>query len=327
MASTGLDVSADLFTSSSPHKFPTGTHILFSSSAGDPPRYLGLGSGTQTVDGSGNVTISGQYSIRVPVGTRVKCTSQSSTNFVAGTDYYVISNSGFSMQLSQTLGGGLFGNGNSGTAAFQIYEPPSIGIDSGTCSVASGDELDMSNSSEDMRVGDAMYSTNSISISGVSQNNFYYVVAVNVTTRRFKLSSTPAGSPISVSGGGWISFDVVRLNAAYVAVISDTTFKLATTFLNAMRGTYIDWSNQGSGNFTLDGGTVALSTRALGEIGGEEKHRLSILEMPSHPHRQFASGSDTYSSGTADTVDVYYGGNTPHNNLPPFIVANFIIKT
>jgi hypothetical protein len=185
----------------------------------------------------------------------------------------------------------------------------------------------MSNATEDFRVGDAMYSTNSISISGVSQNNFYYVVAVNVALRRFKLSSTPGGSPISVSGGGWISFDVVRLNAAYVAVQSDTTFKLASTFLNAMRGTYFDWSNQGSGNFTLDGGSLPLSNRALGEIGGEEKHRLSILEMPSHAHRQFAAGADTYASGTADTVDVYIGGNTPHNNLPPFVVANYIIKT
>jgi len=324
---TGLDVSSDLFTTPTPHKFPTGTHITFNSSAGDPPKYPGLSSGSRSVDGSGYIEVTGQYSLRTPVGTRIRCTSQSSTNFVVGTDYYVINNSGLYIQVSQTPGGSLFGNGNSGSAVFQIYEPPTIGIDSGTCGVASGNELSMANASELLRVGDTLFSTNSISISGVYQNNFYYVVAVNNELKRFSLSSTPGGSPINVSGNGWISFDVVRLNAAYVSVQSDTTFKLSSTFSNSMQGICFDWSNQGSGNFTFDGGNILLTNRALGEIGGEEKHRLSILEMPSHPHRIFASGSDTYGSGTADTVDQYIGGNTPHNNLPPFVVANFIIKT
>jgi len=78
------------------------------------------------------------------------------------------------------------------------------------------------------------------------------------------------------------------------------------------------------------------NTYHLHESGGEEKHVLTVSEMPSHQHslqnahdgggtegnsanwdrEHIASGAD-YTSNT--------GGNQPHNNMQPFYVVNYII--
>lgn len=106
---------------------------------------------------------------------------------------------------------------------------------------------------------------------------------------------------------------------------------------------------------TIFGAGVAdgLSNRLIGEFGGEEQHQLTISEMPSHNHRP--------AIGTNDGVDHWWGsdnrigtpnfdydgntttkpsdgfiapsyktnsvgGNSPHNNMPPYSVANWIIR-
>jgi microcystin-dependent protein len=101
----------------------------------------------------------------------------------------------------------------------------------------------------------------------------------------------------------------------------------------------------GSGN--------SLSTRLLGELGGEEQHQLSISEMPSHNHKPAVGanegvdhwwGSDErigepnfdYDGGTTTKPSDGYlapsyktntvGGNSPHNNMQPYAVANWIIR-
>ena len=106
---------------------------------------------------------------------------------------------------------------------------------------------------------------------------------------------------------------------------------------------------------TLVGAGAAqnLTTRFIGEFGGEEKHTLSVAEMPAHSHKPAVTdtggvdhwwgsddrvGSPNFDyDGTSATkpADGFIapshktdavGGNSPHNNMPPYSVANWIIR-
>lgn len=70
-----------------------------------------------------------------------------------------------------------------------------------------------------------------------------------------------------------------------------------------------------------------LTNRTLNSVGGEEKHTLSLSEMPPHTHNNpyngigdrmhpSANGYNTTSTGTAQ----------PHNIMPPFYVLAFLMK-
>ena len=102
------------------------------------------------------------------------------------------------------------------------------------------------------------------------------------------------------------------------------------------------------------GGAENLSARFIGEFGGEEQHQLSVAEMPSHNHKPAVGTnegvdhwwgaddrigepnfdydglptatkpSDGYIAPSYKTNTV--GGNSPHNNMPPYSVANWIIR-
>ncbi|MBB6634697.1 phage tail protein [Cohnella thailandensis] len=86
---------------------------------------------------------------------------------------------------------------------------------------------------------------------------------------------------------------------------------------------------------------------SLGQAGGEEKHRLTIEEMPVHSHRAVA-GSDAPSTATSPKgktwgtsfVNSYSsikdglmkasalgesGASQPHNNMQPYIVYQYCI--
>lgn len=105
----------------------------------------------------------------------------------------------------------------------------------------------------------------------------------------------------------------------------------STTFnLPDLRGRTGIGSGTGSG----------LSTRVLADIGGEEEHTLLINELANHTHDveyQNRDIVDTLPTENVREVIDYAGANDvqsgpagnddPHNNMQPFAVVSYIIKT
>ena len=103
------------------------------------------------------------------------------------------------------------------------------------------------------------------------------------------------------------------------------------------------------------------SGNKIGRTGGEEMHTLNVNEMPRHNHNMRANGNHSHRIGTRQddwngsggagpsfggdngnfrfynrakisvngnhTHYIYpYGGNKPHNNMPPYYVLSWIMK-
>lgn len=94
---------------------------------------------------------------------------------------------------------------------------------------------------------------------------------------------------------------------------------------NSFGGT---WTKIAEGQCLIQAG----NTYALGSTGGEETHRLTVNEMPSHNHKvdlvnNVNSGTEGHSSywghlGTTKFNTNSVGGNAAHNNMPPYLAVN-----
>ena len=125
-------------------------------------------------------------------------------------------------------------------------------------------------------------------------------------------------------------------NSYYLIRISNTTFQLASSLANAIAGTAISLSSDGTGTQTF---TTTVTSLTAAQHGGEQTHALTAAQIPSHTHNNnailgSASGTDETSSTNDGSstpaanrpTDGGTGGNTAHNNMPPFLALNYIIK-
>jgi microcystin-dependent protein len=124
-------------------------------------------------------------------------------------------------------------------------------------------------------------------------------------------------------------------NTYFAIVVDSTHIKLASSVANAVAGTAIDLTTQGTGNHTF---THNLTARTLGAYGGEEAHALTTAEMPAHTHPlpdtmvgvNAVTGSQTNRGGSnpqdfyANTLST--GGSSAHNNMPSYAAVTMIIK-
>ena len=92
---------------------------------------------------------------------------------------------------------------------------------------------------------------------------------------------------------------------------------------------------------------AAGKTISVGQSGGEEKHPLTVAEMPSHTHSVYGAAgaanqpspagnywagqtglspfSDTYDTTLATGAISEWGSGVAHENMPPFMALNYVI--
>lgn len=156
---------------------------------------------------------------------------------------------------------------------------------------------------------------NQISITGASNtpNN-------EIQTGQAVLYSAPSGAMTGL----------VHNTTYYLIRVAYNSFKLASSAANAVAGTEIALSSDGTGTQTF---TATFSARAMGDMGGEEGHFLTQSEMPAHTHSSpidFGSTDDgdsagnTFRDAAGNTGSA--GSSTSHNNMPLFTIVNYIIK-
>lgn len=150
---------------------------------------------------------------------------------------------------------------------------------------------------------------------------------------------------------GWLLCDgSSKLRSEYATLFSS----IGTTYGTA-DGTHFNLPNI-IGRTQIGAGTGSgLSARTMGSSGGEESHKLTEAEMPSHSHgvndpghehgilaanfnEWSASGNQsttvpiataslfTLNAQTGITIQAKGGGGS-HNNMQPFTTVNFFIKT
>lgn len=156
----------------------------------------------------------------------------------------------------------------------------------------------------------------------VSDNNFpYQGQAITLTTT----GTLPAGLSLATT--------------YYIVRASVTTIKFSTTQANADASTpvVVNITDQGTGIHTINVSNV--SRTVLGQMGGEETHANAVSELASHTHgppggstnmKNNGSGSGGVTStneGFTNFVTGSTGGDTQHNNMPPWVLLYWIIKT
>lgn len=154
--------------------------------------------------------------------------------------------------------------------------------------------------------------------------------SVNTTNDTFDVTSNAdtwvTGMAVVLTTTGGLPTGLSLSTTYYVIRGSATTIQFATTLANAIAGTAIDLTTQGTGTHTA---THTLTARTRGTKLGKETHGLTLAELPSHGGHVTSSNTDgtAGASDTNATGNVALGSSTAHSIMNPALVVNYIIKT
>lgn len=139
------------------------------------------------------------------------------------------------------------------------------------------------------------------------------------------------GNPVTFTTTGTLPAGISLATTYFVTIVSATEFKISTTTVNVIAGTFVNITSAGTGTHTVHYET---SNRVMGEFIGEEDHLTLLNQLPVHGHStstgdynlvgtRFAN-TDGVATGNITTGDA--GGSLTHNNIQPCTFFRHIIK-
>jgi microcystin-dependent protein len=163
---------------------------------------------------------------------------------------------------------------------------------------------------------------------GLAANTDLFVAVAGFSVNTFQLSASRGGAPIATSGSqsGVHTLQAFPHGAGDGATTFNTPNKRGRVSLgaDAMGGT-------AANNVTPSG--AGIYAGALGATGGAETVSLTAAQNGQHTHGGIPvdiisvnGGYAVAAAGTTGTTSSS-GSGSPHQNMPPVVVSNFIIKT
>lgn len=133
------------------------------------------------------------------------------------------------------------------------------------------------------------------------------------------------------NSGGALNSNITANTVYYVIPISSTTFKVATSFANALAGTAVAYG-------TVSSGTTTAYLQLSGSVEGEYAHTQLLTELVSHSHNTGVGGGFILTGGTSEIPSGAAangqnvsdtgatGGGLPFNVTQPATFMNVFIK-
>lgn len=273
----------------------------------------GTAVGTFTVDTGTDIFTLASHGLFDGALIHVASTSTLPTGLSANTVYYVRDTTASTFRLAATSGGVAIDITGAGAGTHSLY-----------------DEVNLPDlrSRTVLGVGAGTFVANFVP-ADVDTGTEIITVPTNTTLY--------TGQAVVYTSSGTVVTGLVASTTYYVIRATATTIQLASSLSNALAGTAINLTGTGTGTHTL---TQTLTTRTLGDRGGEEAHTQIESEVGRHRHPVTTDASATNantavmgSNGSGADADVSNAANyntaptTGANNMPPFLVLNYIIKT